>query len=121
MLQFKEISYNSLKIGVRYIILQQIENKKKFENKIYVGIYNGVSEKYPKEVTCWTKTHITYSTNNNYSNKKIYEGDIELNKYTVKRKYMELNSQKEMIQNNMESRALNIILRSIIGDNNFCY
>jgi hypothetical protein len=118
MLQFKEIMYNSLKIGTRYIILQQIENKKKFENKIYVGIFNGVSEKYPDEISSWKKTYISYSNN---SNKKIYEGDIELNKYTVKRKYMELNPQKEIIQNNMEFRALNIILRAIIGDNNFCY
>ena len=125
MLKFNEIAYNNLKIGVKYIILQQTENKKtKFENKIYIGIFDGFSEKYPKEITCWKKTHITYSTNNystNNSNKKIYEGDIELNKYTVKRKYLVLNPQKEIIQNNMESRALNIILREIIGDNNFCY
>jgi hypothetical protein len=122
MLKFKEVSYDKLKKGIKYVILQQIENKKKFENKIYIGIFKGPSEKYPDEVTSWEKTYITYSTNNNYlNNKKIYEGDIELNKYTFKRKYMELNSQKEMIQNNMEYRALNIILRAIIGDKHFSY
>ena len=34
---------------------------------------------------------------------------------------MILDSQKETIQNNMESRALNIILRLLIGDNSFSY
>ena len=44
-----------------------------------------------------------------------------LNEKRCKRKYMILDSQKETIQNNMEARALNIILRLILGDNNFCY
>ena len=44
-----------------------------------------------------------------------------LNEKRCKRKYMILDSQKETIQNNMEARALNIILRSIIGDKNFSY
>jgi hypothetical protein len=47
--------------------------------------------------------------------------ELSLNKYTFKRKYMILDSQKETIQNNMESSALNIILRLLIGDNSFSY
>jgi len=64
------------------------------------------------------KTYISYLTNHN---KKYLVGELSLNKYTFKRKYMILDSQKEIIQNNMEARAINIILRSILRDNNFCY
>ena len=120
MLKFKEIKYNELKKGVKYIILQQIESNKKnkkFENKIYIGIFDGVSEKYPNEITCWANTHISYSSNK----KKFFEGYVELNKYTFKRKYLTIDSQKEIIQNNMERRALNIILRNITGDITFYY
>lgn len=126
MLQFKEIKYNALQKGVKYIILPQIESKSKknnkFENKLYIGLFDGVSEKYPNEVTCWSNTYISYSNNqlNNYK-KKIFEGYIELNKYTFKRKYLTVDSQKQIIQNNMEQRAINIILRNIIGDINFYY
>ena len=66
----------------------------------------------------WGKTHVSYLTN---CNKKYLVGELSLNKYTFKRKYMILDSQKEKIQNDMESRALNIILRLILGDNSFCY
>lgn len=120
MLYFKEISYDKLKIGIKYIIIQHSNNQKynKYDNKIYIAIFGGKSEKYPNEITCWNNTHISYL--NNY-NKKIFEGQIELNKYTIKRKYLTLDSQKKNIQNNMERRAINIILRNIIGDNNFYY
>ena len=121
MLQFIEIPYDKLKKGIKYIILHQIHSNKKMDkpfDKIYIGIFDGVSEKYPNEITCWSKTHISYSTN---YHKKIFEGYVELNKYTYKRKYLTLNSQKDIIQNNMELRAINIILRNLIGDNNFCY
>jgi hypothetical protein len=120
MLRFKEIKYNELKKGVKYIILQQIEceKNKKCNNKIYIGIFDGVSEKYPNEVTCWCNTHISYSTN---YNKKFFEGYVELNKYTFKRKYLTIDSQKVIIQNNMERRAVNIILRNVTGDINFYY
>jgi hypothetical protein len=48
-------------------------------------------------------------------------GELSLNKYTFKRKYTLLDSQKEIIQNNIQAHALNIILRLLIGDNNVSY
>jgi predicted helicase len=63
------------------------------------------------------KTYISYLT----SNKKYLVGNVSLNKYTFKRRYMVLESQKQTIQEKMEARALKIILTAIIGDNNFCY
>lgn len=114
-MKFVEVNYNDLIIGTKYIILDQFKKS----DKIHVGIFNGYYNKYTTgEISYWIKTHISYLTN---YNKKYLLGNIELNKYTFKRKYMMLDSQKEKIQNNMESRALNIILRLLIGDNNFCY
>jgi hypothetical protein len=86
---------------------------------IYVGIFNGYCNKYTVgEITNWGKTHISYSDS---FNKKYKVGDISFNRYTYERTYLILVSQRDIIQNNMESRAVNIILRRIIGDNNFCY
>jgi hypothetical protein len=66
------------------------------------------------------KTHISYSPFS--SDKKKYKvGDISFNRYTYERTYLILDSQRDIIQNNMEARALNIILRRLIGDNTFCY
>jgi len=114
-MKFIEVNYNELKLGTKYIIL----NHFKTTDKIYVGIFNGYCNKYTiGEISHWGKTYTSYLTN---CNKKYMIGELSLNKYTFKRKYMILDSQKEIIQNNMESRALNIILRSILGYNNFCY
>jgi hypothetical protein len=114
-MKFIEVNYNELKLGTKYIIL----NHFKPNDKIYVGIFNGYCNKYTMgEITYWGKTYISYLTN---YNKKYLVGELSLNKYTFKRKYMILDSQKETIQNNMEARAINIILRLILGDNNFCY
>lgn len=59
-LKFKEVPYNELKLGMKYIIT----NKSKFvfnSNKVYVGIFNGYSNKYTfGEITNWGKNHITY-------------------------------------------------------------
>ena len=114
-MKFIEVNYNDLKLGTKYIILEQFKKT----DLIYVGIFNGYYNKYTiGEISHWVKTHVSYLTN---YNKKYLVGELELNKYTFKRKYMMLDSQKEIIQNNMEARALNIILRSLIGDNSFYY
>lgn len=116
-MRFIEVKYNDLKLGAKYIIINQLNQTEK--EKIYIGTFNGFCNKYTiNEISHWGKTYISYLTN---YNKKYLVGDLSLNKYTLKRKYMILDSQKEEIQYNMEARALKIILRSIIGDNNFCY
>lgn len=116
-MRFIEVKYNDLKLGTKYLIINQFNQTEK--DKIYVGTFNGFCNKYTiNEISHWGKTYISYLTN---YNKKYLVGDLSLNKYTFKRKYMILDSQKEIIQENMEARALKIILRSIIGDNNFCY
>jgi hypothetical protein len=116
-MKFIEVKYNDLKLGVKYIIINQLNQIEK--EKIYIGIFNGFCNKHTiNEISHWGKAYISYLTN---YNKKYPIGDLSLNKYSFKRKYMILESQKEIIQNNMEARALKIILTSIIGDNNFCY
>ena len=116
-MRFIEVKYNDLKLGAKYIIINQMNAKEK--DKIYIGIFNGYCNNYTiNEISYWGKTYISYLTN---YNKKYPIGDLYLNKYTFKRKYMILESQKQIIQENMEARALKIILTSIIGDNNFCY
>ena len=119
-LKFKEVHYNDLRLGTKYIITDNSKYIIK-SNKVYVGIFNGYCNKYTLgEITNWGKLHITYSPYTN-SNKKYNSYDISFNKYTNDRRYLILDSQKEYIQNNMERRAINIILRRIIGDNNFYY
>jgi hypothetical protein len=116
-MKFIEVKYNDLKLGVKYIIINQLNQKEK--DKIYIGIFKGYCNNHTiQEISYWGKAYISYLTN---YNKKYLVGDLCLNKYSFKRKYMILESQKEIIQNNMEARALKIILTSIIGDNNFCY
>jgi len=111
MLKFKEVSYGDLKLGNKYIIQDNIKDK------IHIGIFNGYSNEYTlNEISYWCKTFISYLTN---INKKYLIGNVEMNKYTTKRKYLVLESQKEIIQNNMENRALHIILRKITGDKLF--
>jgi hypothetical protein len=118
-LKFKEVPYNELKLGTKYIITDQARYIFK-SNKVYVGIFNGYCNKYTvSEITNWGKTHISYSQSINKKKYKI--GDISFNRHTYERTYLVLDSQREIIQNNMESRALNIILRRLIGDNSFYY
>ena len=115
-MRFIEVKYNDLKLGTKYLIINQLNQEK---DKIYIGIFNGFCNKHTiNEISHWGKTYISYLTN---YNKKYLVGDLSLNKYSFKRKYMILESQKQQIQDNMEARALKIILTSIIGDNNFCY
>lgn len=114
-MKFIEVNYNDLKLGTKYIILNHLNAT----DNIYIETFNGYCNKYTiGEISHWRKTYISYLTN---YNKRYMVGDLALNKYTFKRKYMILDSQKETIQNNMEARALNIILRLLIGDNHFSY
>jgi len=115
-MRFIEVNYNDLKLGVKYVIINHFQSE---NDKIYIGTFNGYCNKYAiQEISYWGKIYISYLTN---YNKKYFVGDLSLNKYTFKRKYMILESQKQKIQENMEARALKIILTSITGDNNFCY
>ena len=116
LMRFVEVKYNDLKLGTKYLIINQVQSEK---DKIYIGTFNGYCNNYTiNEISYWGKMYISYLTN---YNKKYLVGDFSLNKHTFKRKYMILDSQKEEIQYHMEARALKIILRLIIGDNNFCY
>jgi hypothetical protein len=115
-MKFIEVKYNELKLGTKYLIINNFDKEKE---QIYIGTFNGFCNKYTmNEISHWGKTYISYLSN---YNKKYLVGELYLNKYTFKRKYMILDSQKEIIQENMEARALKKILRLIIGDNNFCY
>ena len=123
-MRFKEVNYNDLKLGQKYIISHVINKEMQTPSplpgdKCYVGIFNGYCNYYSmREISNLRKTYISYLNNINYMH---ILGDMSFNKHTQKKKYLILESQIETIQNNMESRALNIILRMILGDNNFSY
>jgi len=119
-LKFKEVSYNNLRLGTKYIITDPSQYVFT-NNKVYVGIFNGYGNNYRvAEITNWEKIHITYSPFTPQT-KKYKVGDVSFNKYAHERTYLVLDSQRIIIQNNMESRSLNIILRRLIGDNSFYY
>lgn len=121
-MKFKEVLYSDLKLGTKYVIMHTLQyknEKKERSDRVHIGIFNGYCNKYTfREISHWGKTYISYLTN---FNKKYLVGDVSFNKYTDKKTYLILDSQIETIQNNMEARALNIIIRMILGDNNFCY
>lgn len=121
-MKFKEVLYSDLKLGTKYVIMHSLQYKDEISERnqrVHIGIFNGYCNKYTfREISYWGKTYISYLTN---FNKKYLVGDVSFNKYTDKKTYLILDSQIETIQNNMEARALNIIIRKILGDNNFCY
>lgn len=118
-MKFKEVLYSDLKLGSKYLIMHSLQFKDEKNDRVYIGRFNGYCNKYTfREISYWGKTYITYLTN---FNKKYLVGDVSFNRYSDKKQYLILDSQIETIQNNMEARALNIIIRTIIGDNNFSY
>ena len=118
-MKFKEVLYSDLKMGLKYVIIHSLQYKNDTNDRVHIGIFNGYCNKYTiGEISHWRNTYISYLTN---FNKKYIIGDTAFNKYTNKKTYLILDSQIEIIQNNMEARALNIIIRKILGDNNFCY
>ena len=120
-MKFKEVLYSDLKLGTKYVIMHSLQCKDDIHRseRVHIGTFNGYCNKYTfHEISYWGKTYISYLTN---FNKKYLVGDVSFNKYSDKKTYLILDSQIETIQNNMEARALNIILRMILGDNNFCY
>ena len=121
-MKFIEVNYSDLKLGTKYVIMHSLQYKdersQRYE-RVHVGTFNGYCNKYAfREISHWGKTYISYLTN---FNKKYLVGDVSFNKHTDKKTYLILDSQIETIQNNMEARALNIIIRMILGDNNFSY
>ncbi len=120
-MKFKEVLYSDLKLGTKYVIMHSLQYKdvNYRSERVHIGIFNGYCNKYTfREISYWSNAYISYLTN---FNKKYLVGDVSFNKYTDKKTYLILDSQIETIQNNMEARALNIIIRMILGDNNFCY
>ena len=112
-MKFKEVLYSDLKLGSKYIIMHTLQYKDNhISDRVHIGIFNGYCNKYTiGEISHWGKTYISYLTN---YNKKYFVGDVSFNKHSDKKTYLILDSQIETIQNNMEARALNIIIRMIL-------
>ena len=68
-MKFIEVSYNDLKLGTKYLIINQMKQT----DQIYIGIFNGYCNHHTiREISYWGKAYISYLTNynkNNFCNK----------------------------------------------------
>jgi hypothetical protein len=96
---FKRVLIDDLKEGKKYFIDFYVRNR--YENRI------GIFIKFIKDdFACFKISYYGWVMN-------YYIDDMSY--------FYEFNSNKEQIQNAMEQRAINIILRKVIGDESFIY
>ncbi len=96
---FKRVLIDDLKEGKKYFIDFYVRNR--YENRI--GIFIKFIE---DDFACFKITYYGWALN-------YYIDDMSY--------FYEFNSTKEKLQNAMELRAINIILRKVIGDDSFIY
>ncbi len=102
---FKEVGFNDLMKGTKYVI-------KRYNKAYYIGKFLGYS-------FCIGEISQFYDVID-ISGHETYVWKIEFYDETS-RTYHKIDSQKEKIQNAMELRATNIILRRITNDESFTY
>ena len=123
-LTFETVPFDKLVNNQKYLIIPDINNGTntyEYTNEKKIGIfilYRTIY--YTGESTDIAAQFIETGFCN--GNIAIYDR----NQYTYyfkksNRNYLKLNPKKKLIQQAMEQRALNIILRVIIGDNTFTY
>jgi len=115
---FEEVSFDNLKHKEKYLILYNV-------NSYNIGIF-----------TMYNTRHVVHNSHSirpiatfKYARFNIIQIEnmyVEITRYFSKNftkqvKFFKLNSKKHLIQEAMEQRALNIILRNLIGDNMFKY
>jgi hypothetical protein len=104
-----EVKFKDIIVGETY----GIRYDKHRMNEKYIGKCMSMSQ---NKSSCIFKVKLKYFWNNEHKtmdNESMYYDGIGHHFYIL--------GQKEKIQHDMEARALNIILRDILGDNNFCY
>jgi hypothetical protein len=111
-LVLKEVGFNNLKKGTKYIIKRCNEIHFIGNFNYYITNYEN-SANFNNAYSINGTTKIFVCTLNFYDKKSRYE--------ILNHKYYKVIYKKEKIQQAMELRAVNIILRSIIGDASFVY
>ena len=110
-LVLKEVGFGNLKKGMKYVIKQRNEIH-------FIGNFNNYND---INKNCASFDH-AYSIHGQI---KLYVWKINLfdigSRYKISHKYYMVIHQKEKIQNAMELRAINQILKKIICDDTFVY
>jgi hypothetical protein len=112
VVNFCEIDIDALITGKRYIIQ---ENSHQHTRTIY-GKFDNY---FNPHTTCWSST--TYTVISYCRSQHFYQHTLQLNNMIKKATFYKMMSSKTKIQNAMEMRALNLILKRIIGDCTFVY
>lgn len=115
---FEEVSFDNLKHKEKYLILYNV-------NSYNIGIFKMYNTRHVVHNYHSTTPIATFK----YARFNIIQIDniyVEITRHFSKNftrsiKYFKLNNNKHLIQEAMEQRALNIILRNLIGDNMFKY
>ena len=105
-MEFKQVNFYQLKRNTKYIITD-LNGAFYYTGQFCLYIKNGKECAHFSNVTCNVPV-------------KRYCGYVTFS-YDIGRKYYTLASKKDKIQNAMESRAINKILKQITGDDTFHY
>lgn len=113
LLNFCEVDNDDLKIGEKYMIQERSYQHTR-------TIYGVFAEYITQHITEWSKN--MYTIESSYmQTETYYASNIRLNIITKKCEFYKLISSKEQIQQDMENRAINLILQKLIGDDAFNY
>uniref|UniRef100_A0A6C0EV84 Uncharacterized protein n=1 Tax=viral metagenome TaxID=1070528 RepID=A0A6C0EV84_9ZZZZ len=119
MLTFVSLPLSELVQGTKYRIEENLYGVREI---IFIGMFNGYQQHNEGKYLLWKK--IFYFIKNGDEEviipKYIEETQMDILS-PFGRKYFKLISSKEKIQNEMEIRAINLILQNIIGDKTFSY
>ena len=112
VVNFCEIDIDALITGKRYIIKEESHQHTRTIQGTFVNYFN-------PHTTCWYST--IYTVISYDRTQKFYQHTLQLNNMIKKATFYKMISSKTKIQNAMEMRAVNIILKRIIGDCTFAY
>jgi hypothetical protein len=119
MLSFESLPLSNLIKGVKYMIE---ENSVYVKELIFIGNFKGYQQYDEEKYLLWT--NILYFSKI-IGDEIITPTQVEELRMSVLspfgRKYYKLVSSKEKIQQSMETRAVNMVLQQIIGDDTFTY
>ena len=99
---FQPIEINELKLREKYKIVGKCE---------YYGTFTGLMS-FPDSTQYFIFVNVCNQTNNVYVPSKLFLTTCLFKKFV---------SQKEKIQSDMERRAVNLLIRRIVGDNHFTW
>lgn len=115
LLNFCEVDIDDLKVGEKYMIQERSYQHTR-------TIYGVFAEYITQHITEWEKC--MYTIESPYIHHTMYyttHTRMRINIITKKCEFYKLVSSKEQIQQDMENRAINLILQKLIGDDAFNY